>query len=696
MSRALRFSFDIGGTFADVVAMTADGSLRTFKMLSVPDQIAGDIRDRLTEVMAEAGDGHVESLVHGTTICSNALLEGTGAVTGLIATEGFRDELEMRRQARPGVYDFLWQRRAPLISRRRRQEVAERIAATGAVFRAIDLEDARRALLTLKAQQVEALAICFINAFVNPAHEQAVVALARDLLPDVAISVSHEVLPEIREYERTSTTAVNAYLMPVVERYIGGLEQQLGGYCPQGLRIVQSNGGLTTAAQARRYPVRLVESGPAAGVLACAVLCREVKLDRAVSFDMGGTTVKACLIEDGVPVEKTEMEVGGDANASARYSRGAGYAISAPSLDIVEAGAGGGSIAWIDASGALRVGPRSAGAEPGPVCYGRGGTEPTITDANVLVGYMNPDAIAGGSVPIDRAAALAAFEQALCPRLGLEALQAAHGVHTVANAAMTRAIRAVTTERGRDPREYALVAFGGSGPVHAAGLADSLGMSQVYVPLYPGLFSALGLLLADLRYDRVQSIPGRLDALEASDLLATFDVIAEEMREQMRRENIDPGPVAFARYLDLRYLRQTSELTIALPEGAAAGGMANAMAARFHDAHELAYGYCSRDEPVAVVNLRLKATAPARAIRFADAAAAFHREVWTGEEATRSAYFGPKLGAMPSAILSRGSLADGPRAGPAVIEEFDTTVVVPPGWRARLDEFASIVLEKQP
>lgn len=696
MRRAPRVSFDIGGTFADVVAMTADGDLRTFKLLSLPEQIASDVRDRLQAVMAESGDSELESLVHGTTICSNALLEGTGARTGLITTAGFRDELEMRRQARPGIYDFQWQRRPALIPRRYRHEVRERVTAKGEIFQPIDIGGARAALLVLKQQDIEALAICFLNAYVNPTHEQIVADLAREILPDVPLSVSHEVLPEIREYERTSTTAVNAFLMPTVKRYVGGLEQQLGGYCARGLRIVQSNGGLTTAAQAQGFPVRLVESGPAAGVLACAVLCREVGLDRAVSFDMGGTTVKACLIEDGEPVEKTEMEVGGEANASARYSRGAGYAVLAPSLDIVEAGAGGGSIAWIDDAGALRVGPHSASAVPGPVCYGRGGTKPTITDANVAVGYINPQAIAGGTVPIDRPGALAAFERELCPGLNLPVLQSAHGVHTVANAAMTRAIRAVTTERGRDPRDYVLVAFGGSGPVHAAGLADALGMTRVYIPLYPGLFSALGLLLADMRYDRVRSVPGAFAAADATKLLATFETIAEEMREEMRKTDIDPTTIRFMRYLDLRYRRQTSELTLPLIDNVTADRLVETMTERFHAAHELTYGYRSAAEPIAVVNLRLKATVPVRSIRFADAATAFHRDAASVTETTRSAYFGPDHGELATAIVPRASLVDGGRDGPLVIEEFDTTVVVPPGWQARLDQFASIVLEKRP
>jgi N-methylhydantoinase A len=381
MEGAPRVAFDIGGTFTDIVLVTAEGRLLTYKILSIPDKIGQDVGRCISDALNQSGHKQLASLVHGTTIGSNALLEGKGALTGLITTRGFRDELEMRRLARPGVYDFFWERTPPLVPRRRRKEVNERVMADGKVFTPLDLDETRQALLSLKDQGVEAIAICFINSYANPAHENEAAALARELVPDAMLCTSYEVLPEFREYERTSTTCVNACLMPVVNRYLDSLEGELKQYSST-LRIMQSNGGVMTTDHARRRPIYLVESGPAAGVLAAAALTREAGIERAVSFDMGGTTVKACLIEGSAPVEKTEAEVGGEANISTRYSRGAGYALSVPALDIVEAGAGGGSIAWVDERGALRVGPTSAGAVPGPVCYGRGGKDPTITDAN--------------------------------------------------------------------------------------------------------------------------------------------------------------------------------------------------------------------------------------------------------------------------------------------------------------------------
>ena len=691
---APRVAFDIGGTFTDIVVVTGDRRLRTYKVLSIPEKVAQEVRRPIEKVLNETGHKLLANLVHGTTIASNAVLEGKGAVTGLITTRGFRDEIEMRRLARPAVFDFLWERNPPLIPRRRRREVTERITAQGAIFTPLNVEETKEALRELQRQKVEAIAICFINSYTNPTHENQAAALAHELAAEAALCTSFEVLPEIREYERTSTTCINAYLMPIVNRYLDSLESELGSYC-NSLRVMQSNGGVMTSNHARRRPIYIIESGPAAGALAAAALTRELSIDRAVSFDMGGTTVKACLIEGSTPIEKNEMEVGADANISARYSRGGGYALSIPALDIVEAGAGGGSIAWVDESGALRVGPTSAGAVPGPVCYTRGGSNPTITDANVVLGYMNPRAIAGGTVAIDRPAAIHVIERELCPRLNLSPLEAAHGIYRVANAAMMRAIRAVTTERGRDPREYVLIAFGGAGPIHAADLAAELGMKKVYIPLFPGLFSALGLLMADVRYDYVQSIPGRLDAIDMVELLQKFESLAARARQEFSGENIDPTIVKMERYLDLRYQRQMSEITIRVPDDVTPSVLPRSLTDSFHAEHERTYGYRRDHEPVAAVNLRMKALAPANSISFAELAQAFLRSAGANEPATemRMAYYGPKVGECLTKIVPRESLLRGPLEGPLVIEEFDTTVVVPPQWTASLDKYGNITLE---
>jgi N-methylhydantoinase A len=693
VTAALRVAFDIGGTFTDVVIAGANGGLFTYKILTLPQQIGQDVGKCVADALHQSPQGHIASLVHGTTIASNAVLEGKGAVAGLITTKGFRDELEIRRLGRPGVYDVFWQRTPPLIPRRRRREVTERLIASGAIDTPLNLQEAEEAVRALRAQGVEAIAISFLNSYVNPVHEKRVEALVREILPQVLVCTSSEVLPEIREYERTSTAALNAYLMPVVNRYFDALESQLKSYHPS-LLIMQSNGGVMTSEHARRRPVHLIESGPAAGALAAAALAREVGVEQAVSLDMGGTTVKTCLIEGGTPVETAEAEVGGGANIGTRLNRGGGYALRVPALDIVEVGAGGGSIAWVDEGGALRVGPTSAGAVPGPVCYGRGGKSPTLTDANVVLGYMNPQGIAGGTVPIDRAAARVALERELCSRLDLSIQETAYGIYQVANATMVRAIRAVTTERGRDPREFTLVAFGGAGPIHAADLATSLGIARVYVPLFPGLFSALGLLLADLRYDYVQSVPGQLEAVDANALFAEYDRLALRVREEALREEIDPQTVTLEKFIDLRYTRQSSELTIKVPEGVPAAELPAALADLFHTEHEHSYGYRRTDEAIAIVSLRLKATAPARSVSLTELGGSFMQAAGSAAEQNvlRSAYFGPQVGERQTRIVPRSSLLPGGLSGPLVIEEFDTTVVVPPGWRAVLDGYGNIVL----
>ena len=691
---SLRVAFDIGGTFTDVVIAGADGQLLTYKILTLPDSVGADVGRCIADAERQRPESSITSLVHGTTIASNAVLEEQGARIGLITTTGFRDELEIRRLGRPGVYNVFWQRTPPLIPRRRRLEVSERLTVRGEVETPLNDEEVRQAILSLKRQGVEAIAVAFLHSYVNPSHEQRAVALIREVFPEVMVCSSADILPEVREYERTSTTALNAYLMPVVGRYLDQLETQLRAYPPP-LQIMQSNGGIMPAAHARRRPVHMIESGPAAGALAAAGLAQEIGLAQAVAFDMGGTTAKGCLIENGQPVETAEGEVGAGINRAGRLSKGAGYALRVPAYDIVEVGAGGGSLAWVDDGGALRVGPRSAGAVPGPACYGRSGTEPTITDANVALGYMNPASIAGGTVPIDAAAARTAIETRLGARLGLSVLEVAFGIHQVADATMTRAIRAVTTERGRDPREFTLIAFGGSGPLHAATLADNLGMSQVYIPLFPGVFSALGLLVADLRSDYVQSVPQDLDAVDPAALLQEFDALADRAAQEARHEQRERPGLIYERLIDLRYKRQSSELTLPLPAQVEAADIRQVLAESFHAAHEQTYGYRREDDTIAIVSVRLKATIRTQSLSFRELGVSFSQSTEkTAQPDSRRAYFGPQQGELDTRILSRGDLVEHAVAGPLIVEEFDTTVVVPARWQASVDAYGNIVLSK--
>ncbi len=691
MGSPLRVAFDVGGTFTDVVLAGEEGHLFTYKILTLPESLGRDVGRCIEDALSRLPQSRIAGMVHGTTVASNAVLEGKGALTGLITTKGFRDELEIRRLGRPGVYDLFWERTPPLIPRRRRREVTERMTAWGEVDTPLDLKEAREAILLLRAQGVESIAVSFLHSYVNPAHERQVAALIQEIFPKAYLSLSSEVLPEIREYERTSTTALNAYLMPVVHRYLDSLEAQMKSYHPS-LLVMQSNGGVMTSEHARRRPIHLIESGPAAGALAAAALARQLGLERAVSLDMGGTTVKACLIEGGVPLETAEAEVGGGANVGTRLDRGGGYALRVPTLDIVEVGAGGGSIAWVDPGGILRVGPQSAGAVPGPVCYGRGGKSPTLTDAHVVLGYMNPRGIAGGTVPLDHRASGVALQEELGTRLGLSLKEAAYGVFRVATATMVRAIRAVTTERGRDPRQFSLIAFGGAGPIHAAALAESLGMERVYIPLFPGLFSALGLLLADLRYDYVQSLPERLDAARAEVLLQTYEHLRTLALKDMGQEGISPEGVRWEKFVDLRYARQSSELTLPLPEGVPASELLRVLAEGFHAEHERHYGYRRAHEAVSLVSLRLKATVPTRGVSLDSLGRSFLRSArpGAGPGLWRSVYFGE--GELKTPILAREDLLEKGCSGPLVVEEFDTTVVVPPKWQASLDEWGHIVL----
>ncbi|HKD68726.1 MAG TPA: hydantoinase/oxoprolinase family protein, partial [Candidatus Binataceae bacterium] len=542
----MRVAFDIGGTFTDVIALGRDKRIHTVKVLSLLDRVGEDI---VACIKGLHSNEEVENFVHATTTASNAVIERKTALTGLLTTRGFRDVLEMMNQKAPSLADIHWERLPPLVPRRLRFEVAERILADGSVEHRLDRHCAQEAIDALLAAKVEAIAICLINSYINPIHEQELGRMVRQAAPRAVVCLSSQVHPECREYERTSTTVINASLVPVVNRYLDQLEKHLAPFSRR-LLIMQSNGGTMTSEIARQRPMFMVESGPAAGVLAAARLAGELGLGSVLSFDMGGTTAKACLVQNGQPLEKAGGEVGGGVAAVA--TRGTGHALRAPTLDIVEVGAGGGSIAWIDNAGALRAGPISAGAEPGPACYGRGGTQPTVTDANVVLGYMNPERIADGTLNIDRKAAVDAIQKHVAGPLGMDLVTSAFGIVEVANAAMMRALRAVSTERGHDIREMTLVAFGGAGPIHAAALCESVGISRVAIPPYPGLFSALGLLLANSRLDYIRSIERQVSEISAPEVARGYRELEEQARHEFAEQGIPVSDMLFERSVDLR------------------------------------------------------------------------------------------------------------------------------------------------
>jgi N-methylhydantoinase A len=520
-----RIGIDIGGTFTDLVLLAQDGSVSTRKLPTSPTHHGRVVVDGLASLLdaQRLTPDRLGEIVHGTTVATNAVLEGKGARTGLLTTRGFRDVLEIRRIRSPELYNLQYEKPAPLVPRRHRLEVDERINHLGQVVRELDLAQAEQVLTQLAEAGIESLAICFLNAYANADHEQRVGELARRVSATWDISLSSDVLPEIREYERTSTTVINAYLKPVIRRYLQGVRDELdtaGVQAP--LLIMQSNGGIMSVAAAQERPVHIIESGPAAGVIAAAFLARRLGVPNVLTFDMGGTTAKASIIENGQLSQTPEYEVGGGISLTSRLIKGGGYALRVPVIDIAEVGAGGGSIVWLDPGGALQVGPHSAGAVPGPVCYQTGGTEPTVTDANVALGYLNPEHLVGGDLPLDAEAACRAVHDRVAQPLGLTLDEAAYGIHLVANSNMLRAVRAVSSQRGRDPRGYALFAFGGNGPVHAVELARALGLVRVLVPVAPGLFSAFGLLFADVEHHYVRTCFRRTDDLDPADLVGLF------------------------------------------------------------------------------------------------------------------------------------------------------------------------------
>ena len=687
MSATIRIGADVGGTFTDVVLVDGTGQIHTCKLPSTPPNFERAIItavERLLGAIGAAGEA-VAGVAHGTTVATNAVLERRGARTALLTTLGFRDLLELRRVRAPQMYDLFWVKPPPLVERALRLELSERMAADGTPLLPLDENELERVIDQLEREAVESVAVCLLHAYAYPAHERLVGAALARRLPGVAVSLSHQVLPERREYERSATTAVNAYVQPVMRRYLGDLQASLataGVTAP--LLLMQSSGGLMAAEEAARLPVYALESGPAAGVLAAAVFGQRAGLSELITLDIGGTTAKAALIVGGRPFYSAEYEVGASLSAGNRLVGGGGELIRAPSIDIAEIGAGGGSIAELDAAGGLRVGPRSAGALPGPVCYGRGGTRPTLTDANLLLGLVRPGPIADGQVVVNREAAEAVVAEQIAKPLGISTLEAADGIHRIANAHTLRALRAVSVERGYDPREFTLVAFGGSGPLHAAALARELGCRRVIIPPSPGLFSAVGLLVSGVERHDVRSClliadQGAEDALRA---------IAEDLRSQMLerfvREGFAPELVSLSWSVDARFRGQAHELRIPLP--AAPGEHTDALSGDFSAEHLRLYGHADSTTPVELVAVRLVGRTPAPGLELGVGQAVRDS---SGE---RQVYFGQRWGLITTPVMTRTALRQ-PTNGPLLIDEYDSTIVVPPDARVWLDDLGQVVME---
>ena len=680
-----RIGVDTGGTFTDIVVLDeSDSRLHHTKVPSVPASPGKAVLDALEKIESETGV-KAESLtgfIHGTTVATNTVLEGKGANTVLLVTRGFRDVLHIVRQDRPSLYHFKVHRPPPFVKRRFRIEVSERLDGHGNVLDPLNEDEVREIAAKIRSLSIMSVGICFLHSYANPNHERRAAEILRELVPNVELSLSSDILPEIKEYERMSTTVVNAYVQPVVSRYLIRLEEGLrdsGVTCP--VHVMQSNGGLVTFKTAQENCVHTILSGPAGGALSAARLAEKAGLPNAITIDMGGTSADVAVSLGGELNYTTETEI-------------AGHAIQVPAIEIHTVGARGGSIAWIDPGGLLQVGPHSAGADPGPACYCRGGTEATVTDANLVLGRLGPRGLLGGGMGLDLEAGRRAVGERVSRPLGLSIEEAATGIIRIVNATMVQGIRYLSVEKGHDPRDFALIAFGGCGPLHAADLAREMDIPHVLVPPAPGVNSAVGLLMADLRRDYVRTLPLDLELLEDADLAGAeeaFSEIEEQARRQMMEEGIPFGSARFVRSIDLRYQGQGSSLNIPFsPNGSDQTAAWRIAVDEFHKRYEEVYGYRRSDYPVQLVNVRVVAVGETTKADFQkeslDAtggpsrALVEHRPVW---------FEGP----VDTPVYDRHRLRPGDRlSGPAIIEQLDSTVLFLPGDEAEVDGYGILHL----
>jgi N-methylhydantoinase A len=689
---------DVGGTFTDIVFLRDDGSRFARKISSTADNYARAIVDGLADLIEERGlsGADLVEILHGTTVASNAILERKGARTGLITTKGFRDVLEIRTLRMPRLYDMSWTKPPPLVERYLRYEVDERVNAQGAIDRALNEGEVEKVVRRLLDQGVEAIAVCLLHSYINPTHEQLVKQVIARMAPGITLCISSEVLPEIKEYERTSTTAINAYVRPVVQKYLLRLIEELAGigvHAP--LLLMQSNGGLTTPRTAAVMPVNIIESGPAAGVIGVQALARQIGMSNAISFDMGGTTAKASLIENGGVMRVSEYSVGGDIMIGSRLLSGAGYTVKVPAIDLAEVGAGGGSILWIDGGGALQVGPQSAGSFPGPVCYGLGGIEPTLTDANVVLGYINPGHLIAGALKLDAEKSRAAVQQKIAVPLGMSVEEAAFGAHLIAASNMIRAIKAVSSERGRDPRDFTLVAFGGNGPLFAATMANTLMIDRLLIPPLAGVFSSLGLLTADVEYHFSRTYRAVLTALDLAELRRMVEALQTEAAAILIEDGFVANGIELSRYASLHYKGQSFELEVPMPITWLDGTILEELAEAYGAEHERTYGHrASANEPVELVSLKVVGRVVRNRVYRQQTASTGVPETAVISVPERLAYFGRLYGWLATQVISRAGLST-PRVGPCIVEEYDCTCIVPPGWLASLDRFDNVTMAKQ-
>jgi len=685
-----RVGVDIGGTFTDLILVeTATGAITVGKALTTPVDPSEAVETVLRDALERAGvtPSQLENVIHGTTLVTNSLIERKGSKTALLTTKGFRDAVEIAREHRYDLYDIFLEMPKPLVPRYLRLEVDERVLATGEVIKAPDLEDLKPLVREMRDKGIEAVAVCFLHSYANPTHERQVAELIANVAPELRVSISSDVVPEIREYERTSTTCANVYVQARVERYLNELDKRLRalGFGGQ-LFVMLSSGGIGTIETATRFPIRMLESGPAAGALATAHYGEQIGARDLMSFDMGGTTAKLCVIEDGAPLTANDFEV----DRIYRFKKGSGLPVKIPVIEMIEIGAGGGSIARIDAMGLLKVGPDSAGSEPGPVCYGRGGTEPTVTDADLILGFLDPAFFLGGRMQLDLPATERAIKEKIADPLGISVPEAAWGIHQVVNESMANAARVHAIERGKDPRSFPLFAFGGAGPVHAFRVAEVLHAPSMISPFAAGVTSTVGFLTAPLAFDFVRTSYGRLAELDWLGVNGIFEEMEASGRDILLASGVAHGDITYARSADVRYVGQGYEVRVPLPNAALDEGSRDGLVTAFEDVYKQLYGRVGPAVGLEVMSWRLVVSGPRPTLRVR----AEGPETGTAQHAIkgeRLVYHPEYREHRPTPVYDRYKLAPGVTFdGPAIVEERESTVVIGPTGRAAIDEFRNL------
>ena len=678
----LRIAVDIGGTFTDMACFDeARGEIAFGKALSTHGHLHQGIQDTLDGAGVDLTQGYL--FLHGSTIAINTLLERTGAKTALLITEGFRDIYEIGRVNRPDAYNLFFSKHVPLVPRSRRHEVSERLRADGSLHKPLDEDRVRDLARQLKAEGVEAVAVLLLHSYRNPDHERRVKAIVQEEIPSAFVTASHELSQEYREFERVSTAVANAYVGPRVSAYLGELETHLAEQGFQGdFYAVQSTGGLFPLAHARRDCVRMLESGPAAGVIGAQAICAQLGLPDSIAFDMGGTTAKAGVISEGRPLTTGSALIGGYEKA---------LPIQIPMMDIFEVGTGGGSIARVELGSSLRVGPRSAGSMPGPVCYGLGGTEPTVTDANLILGRLDEHHFLGGQMPLYLERARQALEEQVARPLGLDVVRAADGILRIAVTQMSHAVKAVTTERGLDAGRFTMVVYGGAGPLHASAIARELGIRQVLIPHAPGYFSAYGMLFSDLRYDYVRSVFRRLEGLSFDEIEAIYQAMEDEGRAAIGASQIRPEQLVFERAADMRYVGQEHAVTVDLPHSHFEARDRAAIKQHFDEVHRVRYGTAAPQEPADIVSLRVTVLGRMRKPPRHEVASGQAQPEPDALRAHKPVYFRSAGQAVSTPVYRRDRLKSGNVIeGPALVEEHASTTVLQPGDTARVDAFGNL------